>query len=257
MHDLTSQFETGAATHVGKLREQNEDSYLAIPGIGVWAVADGMGGHMAGDVASQTVVQELAQIPAPSSAAELLASCEARIVRANSRLQAIAEERGGATVGTTVAVLLIFTDAFACIWAGDSRLYRLHDSGIEQISVDHSEAQSLVDEGKLTPEEAKAWPRRNIITRAIGIYDSPELEMKNGTLGADDVFLLCSDGLTNHVDDEEIFDLASRHAPQQACDRLVELTLERGATDNVTVVIVRPHSISSSKTRVLPSGLGG
>ena len=122
MHDLTSHFETGAATHVGKLREQNEDSYLAVPGIGVWAVADGMGGHMAGDVASQTVVQELAQITAPSSAAELLASCEAKIVHANSRLQAIAVERGGATVGTTVAVLLIFTDAFACIWAGDSRV---------------------------------------------------------------------------------------------------------------------------------------
>jgi protein phosphatase len=239
MHNAISRFEAGAATHVGKVRRQNEDSYLVATGSGVWAVADGMGGHEAGDMASHAVVEELQQIAAPSSAAELLASCEARMVSANNRLKKIADERGGVLIGTTVAVLLIYNEHYACIWSGDSRIYRIRRFGIEQISVDHTEVQELVAEGKITPEEARAWPRRNVITRAIGVYDSPELEMINGMLEPGDIFVICSDGLTNHVEDREILALATHNPPQRACDLLVELTLDRGASDNVTVVAVR------------------
>jgi len=231
--------ETGATSHVGNVRSQNEDSYLVSTKAGVWAVADGMGGHDAGDLASRTVVEELAGIIAPTSAAQLLADCEARLVSANNRLQSIARQRGGTVIGTTVAALLVFEKFFACVWSGDSRIYRIRGFAIEQISIDHTEAQQLVAEGRLTTAEAQTWPHRNVITRAIGARDRPEIEMISGILEPQDIFIICSDGLTGHVNDLEILALASYNPPQRACDLLVSLTLERGATDNVTVIAVR------------------
>ena len=239
MEQRISWAEAGAATHVGKARQQNEDNYLVLTQSGVWAVADGMGGHSAGELASFTVIEELRQIAPASTAAELLADCEARIVDANNRLRKITDERQGCIIGTTVAVLLVYEEFFACIWAGDSRIYRVRKSGIEQLSVDHTEAQELLADGKLTAEEARSWLRRNVITRAIGTYDDLELEMTNGTLEDGDIFMICSDGLTTHVEDQEILALAGNNPPQRACDLLISLTLDRGATDNVTVVIVR------------------
>jgi serine/threonine protein phosphatase PrpC len=254
MYNAKSSIEAGAATHVGKVRQQNEDNYLVATRRGLWAVADGMGGHAAGDVASRTVVEELAAIAIPASASELLASCEQHIVSANSRLKELGDERG-ALIGTTVAVLLIFDGHYAAVWSGDSRIYRVRKHRIEQISVDHTEVQELISEGRLTAEEARAWPRRNVITRAIGVSDDPELEIKGGALEAGDIFVLCSDGLTAHVDDKEILTLASAHPPQKACDLLVDLTLDRGAVDNVTVVVVRydpAAAKTSSRLATLP-----
>jgi protein phosphatase len=244
MHDVISWFEAGAATHVGKVRSHNEDSYLVQPhhGLtdsGVFAVADGMGGHDAGDLASQTVIEELQTIGVPATAAAFLANCEERIVAANSRLRRIAAERGSDLIGSTVAVLLVYEHYYACVWSGDSRVYRVRDEEIEQITIDHTEAQELIASGKLTPEQARTWPRRNVITRAIGVHDEPELEMTHGLLLPGDTFLLCSDGLTAHVEDREILACVTERKPQQACEALVALTLDRGAVDNVTVVVVR------------------
>src|SRR5499433_3165697 len=172
MDDAKSWIEAGAATHVGKVRRQNEDNYLVATRRGLWAVADGMGGHEAGDIASGVVVEELAAIPVPATASQLLASCERHIVNANSRLKKLGDERG-TVIGTTVAVLLIFDGHYAAVWSGDSRIYRIRKHLIEQISVDHTEVQELISEGKLTAEEARTWPRRNVITRAIGVSDDP------------------------------------------------------------------------------------
>jgi len=239
MREAITQIEAGAATHVGKVRQRNEDSYLVATQRGLWAVADGMGGHEAGDVASQLVVEELNAIPAPATAAELLASCEAQMVRANSRLKQIADERGGVLLGTTIAALLVFDAFYAGVWSGDSRIYRIHHGRIEQVSLDHTEIQELLSEGRINAEEARLWPRRNVITRAIGVHENPELEMKSGTVEPGDIFVICSDGLTAHVEDWEILALAEQYRPQQACDRLIALTLDRGAVDNVTVVTVQ------------------
>ncbi len=249
MHDAISWFEAGAATHVGMVRQQNEDSYLVQSKTGIWAVADGMGGHAAGDVASSTVIEELRSIEAPASAAELLANCEARMVSANQRLKNIAEQRGGILIGTTVAVLLAYHEFYACVWSGDSRIYRVRALTIDQISIDHTEVQELVAQGKLTAEEARTWPRRNVITRAIGVYDHPELEMMHGTLQPGDAFVICSDGLTAHVEDQEILALVAHNPPQRACDLLIALTLDRGAADNVTVVVVRFDPGASASVR--------
>jgi protein phosphatase len=238
LHTPAPAFQTGAATHVGNVRSRNEDGLLARPEIGLWAVADGMGGHNAGDLASATVIDALQSIDYPNSAAELLVQCEQQIARANSALVEIGHKRGS-VVGTTVAVLLVHDRHFACIWAGDSRIYLVRDRAIALYSRDHTEAQDLVAEGRLTPSEARTWPRRNVITRAVGAREALELEISNGTLQAGDVFVLCSDGLTNHVEDHEILAAVAAHAPQHACEALVDLTLLRGATDNVTVIAAR------------------
>jgi protein phosphatase len=256
MEHKISWVETGSATHVGRARQQNEDSYLVSTTSGLWAVADGMGGHTAGDLASRTVVEELERIPAPSSAAELLASCEASIVEANSRLRKITDAHEGRIIGTTVAVLLVYEEFFACVWAGDSRIYRVRQSDIQQLSVDHTEVQELIAEGKLTAEEARSWPRRNVITRAIGTYDNPELEITNGTLERGDTFVICSDGLTNHVEDWEIMAIANSNPPQRACDYLISLTLDRGATDNVTTVMVRFDNAARGRPHPMPGSNG-
>jgi serine/threonine protein phosphatase PrpC len=231
-------FETGASTHVGKVRRLNEDSYLTNPKIGVWAVADGMGGHEAGDLASATVVEALSSIPKPASARDMLASCEASIIAANGRVHDYARQHGS-VVGTTVAVLLTYDVYYACVWSGDSRIYLVRGGSIVQLSRDHTEMQDLIDEGKLSPSEAATFARRNVITRAIGVHENPELEMIHGELERGDAFIICSDGLTGHVADNEILEAVWASPAQAACDALVALTLERGANDNVTVVVVR------------------
>ncbi|WP_445491747.1 PP2C family protein-serine/threonine phosphatase [Rhodopseudomonas sp. RCAM05734] len=202
------------------------------------------GGHDAGDVASRVAVEELNAIPAPASAAELLASCEAHMVIANSRLRQLADERG-ALIGTTIAILLVFGGSYACVWSGDSRIYRIRGAAIEQISMDHTEIQELISEGKIGTEEAATWPHRNAVTRAIGVFESPELEIKSGMLEPGDGFVICSDGLTAHVSDEEILALAGKNPAQVACDLLLQLTLDRGASDNVTLVIVQVGAVST------------
>jgi protein phosphatase len=231
-------YSTGCATHTGKIRRENEDSYLVQPESGVWAVADGMGGHEAGAQASAAVVAELSSIGAAAGGADLLSRLEERVLRANAQMQRLSQARGGGVVGSTLVALLVFEGHYACVWSGDSRLYRVRAGAMEQVSRDHSEAQDLVDRGLLSADEARTWPRRNIITRALGIADVPELDMEHGPIATGDRFVICSDGLTTHVEDPEILAIAATEPPQSACDRLVALALERGGTDNVTVVIV-------------------
>ena len=232
-------FDSAAATHVGKVRSCNEDSHLVQPESGIWAVADGMGGEEAGDVASSTVIAALQSIEPPHSAADLLAACEDRMIRANSQLKAIASERGAAVVGTTVVVLLTYGSHYACVWSGDSRIYRVRGGQIAQLSRDHTAVQELIDNGQLTPDEARAWPERHVITRAIGVNDQPELDLEYGVMRPGDVFILCSDGLLAHVSDDEILYHVNTYTSRQACDELIALTLRRGAVDNVTVIVVR------------------
>jgi serine/threonine protein phosphatase PrpC len=237
---MTSPFmcKTASASHVGKVREVNEDSLLARPEIGLWAVADGMGGHGGGDLASHAVVAALATIESPDSAADFLARFEDRIIRVNADLRALARSRGAQIVGSTVVAILIHGAHYACVWCGDSRAYLLRGGVLTQISRDHSEVQDLIDRGVLEPREAKRWPRRNVITRALGVADQAALEIGDGPIAVGDRFLLCSDGLTAHVDDSEIAALLGADEPHKVCARLISLTLQRGASDNVSIIVV-------------------
>jgi protein phosphatase len=231
-------FDAAAATHVGKVRNHNEDNYLVEPDKGIWAVADGMGGHSAGEVASATIIDELKLVEQPTSSDDLLMRCEERVLNANTRLLRLAHERG-IVIGSTVAILLTYEERYACVWSGDSRIYCIHNGEILQLTRDHSEAEELIAEGKLSREEARTWPGRNVITRAIGIEDNPELDVAQGDLVPGDIFVICSDGLSSHVEDSEILDSVSDRSSQTACSALIALTLERGAKDNVTVIVLR------------------
>jgi len=243
-------YDTGAATHVGKVRKRNEDSYLTRPEVGLWAVTDGMGGHQSGDLASKTIVDALNLIPPQSTAADLLAACETYVAEANQRLRAIGAARGDIIIGATLATLLAFDGYYACVWSGDSRIYIVRAGTILQLSQDHTEVQELVASGQLTPEEAQRYPRSNIITRAIGVSDEPELEITSGPLIEGDSFVICSDGLTCHVGNAEILARVTDNSAQEACDHLVALALERGGLDNVTVIVVhyRPRGTSTDAT---------
>ncbi|MBT0957255.1 serine/threonine-protein phosphatase [Alphaproteobacteria bacterium KMM 3653] len=240
-------FETGAISHTGYARDHNEDKMYAEPDSGLWVVADGMGGHHGGEFASGSIVEHLATLGNPTSAPDLQARFVERINRANSQIQ-IHAQSAGATIGSTVVGLLAFEQHFACVWSGDSRIYLIRDGQLTQLSRDHTEANELFDRGAITAEEAENWPRKNVITRAIGVHPDVHLDHKYGTLRNRDTFVLCSDGLTAHVLDHEILDVARKVQPQKACDTLLDLTLERGATDNTTVMVVRAFD----KTELTP-----
>ncbi|MEP3348226.1 MAG: protein phosphatase 2C domain-containing protein [Litoreibacter sp.] len=232
-------YETGAGSDTGVVRDHNEDSYLTKPESGVWVVADGMGGHEAGDFASQTIVERISSIGRPASAPDLQARFMERLTRAHDLIVEQSQALGGATIGATLVALLAHEDLFACIWSGDSRIYLLRNGEFNQVTRDHTEVQELLNSGAITEEQAEHWPRKNVITRAIGVSQSPNTDETFGSLEAGDVFLLCSDGLTEHVEDHEMATVLKSHDPQAACDALIETTLSRGARDNVTVIVVR------------------
>jgi serine/threonine protein phosphatase PrpC len=236
----TLSFSTAARTHVGLRRKLNEDGYLARPEVGLWAVADGMGGHQAGDVASRMIVEALTGVRRQASGFALLSAMREALVDVNqalmTRAAAMAE---GSVIGSTVASLVVHENHYACVWAGDSRAYLLRGELLMRLTHDHSLIQELIDGGQLDEEEARRRRISNIITRAVGAGDTLELEESHGDIQAGDLFLLCSDGLTGLVDDGEIRDILAAFDLEAAADRLLALTLERGAKDNVTLVLVR------------------
>lgn len=248
MIDAAFTFETGATSDTGRVRDHNEDSFLAMPDVGVWLVADGMGGHAAGDFASGAIAESVASLGVPVSAPDLQARFMDRIMRAHQAIKRQSAQLNGATVGATLVALLSFDRHFACIWSGDSRIYLLRAGQFAQVTEDHTEVNELLRTGAITPEQALTWPRRNVITRAIGVHDLPRTDERSGPLADGDTFLLCSDGLTEHVEDFEMADALIALEPQAACDALVQLTLSRGARDNVTVLIVRCHERAAQQS---------
>lgn len=242
--DEMMSFETTVRTDVGCVRKLNEDSVMSAPASGLWVVADGMGGHTAGDFASQTIVKELETIGFPTGAMDMRARFMARLTWANSLIQDHAAALGNGTIGSTVAALLIQQDHFACIWSGDSRVYRMRGDQLTRISRDHTEVQALLDTGAITAQQAEDWPRKNVITRAIGVTPTPECDMVEGALLENDVFLLCSDGLTEYFEDAELADVlytGLTGSLEPLCDQLVSMALLRGGKDNVSVIMVRCH----------------
>jgi protein phosphatase len=197
-----------------------------------------MGGYGNGDLASQAVVKALETLAPNESAARLLAEFEQKIIGVNTELRSLARSQNRRIIGTTLVALIVHGVHYACVWCGDSRAYLLRNGVLAQVSRDHSEVQELVDRGVLSKQEARSWPGRNVITRALGASDQAELEMVDGPVHPGDRFLLCSDGLVSHVTDEEISAQMGAGDPQEACDSLLQLTLGRGASDNVSIVIV-------------------
>lgn len=229
-----------ATTHPGAKRKHNEDAYIDRPDIGVWAVADGAGGHQAGEVASGMIADALKGIPPGLSGAELLYHVRTRIEETHLALRDLAEQRGpNVTVASTVVVLLARDEHFACLWAGDSRAYLLRNGELQQISHDHSLVQELLDAGAITPEEAETHPRANVITRAVGAdVDEFVLDKVSGRVLPGDRFLLCSDGLCKTVPEWQLAQLLGADAGESPTDGLVAAALALNANDNVTAITI-------------------
>ncbi|MDO6777181.1 protein phosphatase 2C domain-containing protein [Shewanella sp. 3_MG-2023] len=237
-----------ALTHRGTIREINEDAFLELPYLGVWVVADGMGGHAAGDVASQTVIdgiqQSLEQVEPNEITIELLKSS---LQNSNRILQQMSEtEFEGKVAGSTVVVLWLDNDQYHMLWVGDSRVYRFREQQLTQLSKDHSQVNDMVDEGLLAPEEAETHPLANVITRAVGVDVHLDIDYRSDKVNEGDIFLLCSDGLNKELNDNEIQRIIQSENIIDSGLALLHASLVRNARDNVTCILVKhTHKVSS------------
>ena len=230
---------SSSRTDVGMVRQHNEDACLDRPEAGLWAVADGMGGHSAGDVASAMIVQRLQALDPAQPLSRLVEQAEAILEAVNAELLQLASTREAATIGSTVVALIAHGAHAVCLWAGDSRVYRLRDGVLEQVTQDHALVADLVDRGVLSAEQAANHPQSNLVTRAVGAADTLKLDLEIMRLRPGDRFILCSDGLDKELRHDEIREVLARGGGAGAADALVELALSRGSRDNVTVVAVQ------------------
>lgn len=234
---------SAARSHVGLVRAINEDACLDQPERGLWAVADGMGGHSVGDFASRMVIEKLSKVPSPTSLANFLNDARKRLQTVNQRLRAEAVARNVQRIGSTVAVLLAWDRHCACLWAGDSRIYLYRNGRMRLLTRDHSQIEKLKARGEITSEEAIHHPAHNIITRAVGAVDMLNLDEEIVEVDDGDTFLLCSDGLSNDVSEQEMRTALASGNCLQASEALVDLALTRGGRDNISVVVVRGEDI--------------
>ncbi len=233
-------FDGASRSHIGHRRKLNEDAVLDCSERGLWAVADGMGGHQAGEVASAMVVEALSAIPDAPNFSNFVGKAIAALQAVNTALVELARTQyQQRTIGSTVVGLVADEAQYMIFWAGDSRAYRVRQAAICQLTRDHSLVQDLVDAGMLEAAEAETHPNANVVTRAVGATDTLLIDTAGGPLQSGDIFLLASDGLTRLVNDAELLAELSLNPPESAADRLIELALERGAPDNVSLVILR------------------
>ncbi|MBQ9441600.1 MAG: Stp1/IreP family PP2C-type Ser/Thr phosphatase [Selenomonadaceae bacterium] len=225
------------ATHVGKVRKNNEDSLIVIEPE-TFVTADGMGGQAAGEVASKILVETvknfLPLVPEPWNE-EILSKS---IRKANAKvLQAANENKNYRGMGTTATILHIYKNRAYYAHIGDSRIYRVRNKILEQITEDHSYVESLVRRGEITPEQARVHPMKNILTQAVGADENITVDSGNFRVDFDDIFLLCTDGLTNMVEDENILKILLESS--NPADDLIQAALDGGGHDNISVIVVK------------------
>ncbi|NCT67908.1 MAG: serine/threonine-protein phosphatase [Rhodanobacteraceae bacterium] len=231
--------EFGHRTHVGLRREHNEDTYYADGDLGLWLVADGMGGHEHGEVASALARDVL--VREVGNGVELVRAiqiADEEIIRHSTR------RSEALPMGTTIAALRVtMGNQFEVAWVGDSRVYVWDEGGLRQLSQDHSYVQELVAQGAITSEQARSHPHRNVVTQALGVTDPQSLRVESlrGELRPGMQMLLCSDGLTEEVKDGAIAAIVARQdlTPQECVEHLILAALDGGGSDNVTVILVR------------------
>ena len=225
-------------TDVGKVMHNNQDSYLVLSGsYPIYAVADGMGGHKAGNIASKMAVEIIAsELSGETPSEELLSSAFKNVNREIYQRQLT--DRSLAGMGTTLTVLWQTKESFLLGHVGDSRCYLLRDDKLFQMSTDHSLVAELVQSGVLSPEMAENYPYRNIITRAVSTDKRIKTDISTFDKEDKDIWLLCSDGLTEYVKPKELLETLLNYSPDEAADRLIKLALDRGGRDNITLLIL-------------------
>ena len=241
MTEVANRWRSAARTDTGKVRARNEDAFLALPEQGLWVVADGMGGHQNGALASRLIVEQLAE-PSAGDLPQRLDELRKRLHSLNRRLGqelTVTAAHPDPVIGSTVVALLIEGDRAACVWAGDSRCYLWRGSRVYQLSRDHSLLQQLIDEQQLSPNEAARHPAAHALTRAIGASDELRLEILELDVLPGDAFLLCSDGLYQGVSVDDLGAALNLPSPQLTLNRLFQQALDGPARDNLSAVVIR------------------
>lgn len=242
MMDLLTPWRSHARTHTGKVRSRNEDAFLALPERGFWVVADGMGGHQNGALASRLIVEQLAELPGGSDLNLRVRQLRKSLHQLNQQLSqelTLVSGQPEPIMGSTVVALLGEGDRAACVWAGDSRCYLWRSGSLYQMSHDHSLLQQLVQEQKVSHAQAASHPSAHALTRAVGASDTLILDVIEFTVYPGDTLLLCSDGLYQHLSQDVLGNALNLPSPQLALERLFELALDGPASDNLSAVVIR------------------
>jgi protein phosphatase len=236
---------SASRSHTGLVREINEDACLEQPERGLWAVADGMGGHALGEFASRVAIRSLIDLPATQSLEQYVDDAHERLQSANRRLRAEAALRDVAVIGTTIVALLASGRRCACLWAGDSRIYLCRAGRLRLLTRDHSQVEAARSRRSSNVDDTLHRPPANLITRALGAEDALEIDRAVVEVVDGDVFLLCSDGLSNEVSELAIEQALLPGNCRQASQALIDLALQRGGHDNITAVVVRAEDLYS------------
>ena len=244
---------SAARTDTGLVRSNNEDAVLDRPARRLWAVADGMGGHAYGEIASRMTVDALDALPANEPLQEAVAAARARLLDVNGMLVAEAAARNVPVIGTTLVLLLASGRTGACVWAGDSRIYLCRGGSLHQLTRDHNQFEELQAKNHLSAADASAYPGAAMITRALGAATTVELDEVQVQVSDGDIFLLCSDGLSNAVSPEDMFGALTGGDCDQAADMLIRLALAGGGRDNSSVIVVRADDVEPDHTVLNPS----
>jgi len=242
-------------TDLGRVRENNEDKFeyyipederlLAARGQ-IFLVCDGMGGHAAGQIASELTCKTFIDVYLHHASPLIIEAAKAAVYAANRFVLDIGRSVPGRSgMGTTLSGLLLCQDEAIVVQVGDSRLYRLRDGDLRQLSEEHTEVEEMVQAGVLARAEAEGHPRSHVLTRAIGAEETVMPQVVSHELNEGDVFLLCSDGLTNHIPDEAIADYLRQYPPGEVAWRLVNAAIAAGGRDNCTCIVVRVDALES------------
>ncbi len=233
-------WEHAGDTNVGRVRSVNEDAILSKPELGLWAVADGMGGHEVGDVASKMILEAIDYIEPSNDLTCLVNDVEDALIEVNQRLLDYSRDvLDNKTVGSTIVVLIISGRVGICMWVGDSRLYRYRKGQLERLTRDHSRVEELIEQGRISEQEAENHPESNVITRAVGVDEDFCVDINAFDASTGDTFLLCSDGLYNMLDQDELSAHLEKSENNEKVNQLIESALDKGAPDNVSVIVVK------------------
>jgi protein phosphatase len=242
---------SASRTHPGHVRDVNEDACLDQSAAGLWAVADGMGGHTLGEFASGLAMQGLKGLPDAEDLEQRVSAAIGRLREVNRRLRAEAQWREVPIIGTTIAALVAAGSHCSCLWAGDSRIYLFRAGNLIQLTRDHNHLEAACSRPIARSDDTLARPRKNWITRAIGAEDTLDIDRATVELRDGDIFLLCTDGLSNEVSDLSIEQALLPGNCSVACDALLDMALGSEARDNITAVVVRAEDLSSPDRTII------
>jgi serine/threonine protein phosphatase Stp1 len=245
---ISFKISSNGVTHTGHVRTRNEDSILVNDDEQVWIVADGMGGHHAGDFASQTITNNLSLFKQHASLDDSILLLEENILNSNSIIRKKSYKLGrNATIGSTVVCVYIWNNLLFTFWAGDSRLYRYRNSELERLTEDHSYVEELVRMGKIEARDAEEHPAANVVLKAVGIDDRLSLDLEYYELEDGDIYLICSDGLYKDLDETQIAPIIEARSDDMKAlsEALLDKSLNAGGTDNTSIIALKTKQLDN------------